>query len=319
VYPMISGRSRMPGHDMDMDMHSSTKSEAMQKEGVHDTVMGNTGMLLLEDPGLQAFVPQAFAPLTWALAPGPELEAHMRVKEENDAKQSWLSMEALRAASRSSEQGSAPRSAYASQEQPQGPTSPTSPFAVEQRRKSELGRQQLPPHRHHSYPSHDAIPAAVPSLPNRQRASGQTAELFSPQDDQDAGRERVWDEGTDTTRFMPRFATSQQLHTLPESAVTSRPVAQPNPNVHPSWAARPAIPNSSFSDPVLNHAHQMAGRGQTMPNYTQPNMPMPSWQYTLPFSLSSASGEGVTATAEQMHYENWRRSYIGSNNSAGQS
>ncbi|KAF2002040.1 hypothetical protein P154DRAFT_403841, partial [Amniculicola lignicola CBS 123094] len=33
--------------------------------GIHDTVMGNTGMLLLEDPGLQSFVPEAFAPFSW--------------------------------------------------------------------------------------------------------------------------------------------------------------------------------------------------------------------------------------------------------------
>jgi hypothetical protein len=43
-------------------------SEATQGSGsVHDTVMGNTGMLLLEDPGLQSFVPEAFEPFTWAL------------------------------------------------------------------------------------------------------------------------------------------------------------------------------------------------------------------------------------------------------------
>lgn len=30
-----------------------------------DTVMGNTGMFLLQDPGLQSFVPQSFQPLGW--------------------------------------------------------------------------------------------------------------------------------------------------------------------------------------------------------------------------------------------------------------
>lgn len=33
-----------------------------------DTVMGNTGMLLLEDLGLQSFVPESFAPLSWDMA-----------------------------------------------------------------------------------------------------------------------------------------------------------------------------------------------------------------------------------------------------------
>jgi hypothetical protein len=34
----------------------------------HDTVMGNTGMFLLEDTGLQSYVPAAFAPLGWNMA-----------------------------------------------------------------------------------------------------------------------------------------------------------------------------------------------------------------------------------------------------------
>lgn len=34
----------------------------------NDSVMGNTGMFLLEDPGLQSFTPQAFAPLGWNMA-----------------------------------------------------------------------------------------------------------------------------------------------------------------------------------------------------------------------------------------------------------
>lgn len=33
-----------------------------------DTVMGNTGMWLLEDPGLQSFVPESFTPLAWGMA-----------------------------------------------------------------------------------------------------------------------------------------------------------------------------------------------------------------------------------------------------------
>ncbi|KAL9081238.1 MAG: hypothetical protein Q9157_000213 [Trypethelium eluteriae] len=38
--------------------------------GYGDTVMGNTGMLLLEDPGLQAFRPEGFAPLKWDMVGG---------------------------------------------------------------------------------------------------------------------------------------------------------------------------------------------------------------------------------------------------------
>lgn len=36
----------------------------------NDAVMGNTGMFLLEDPGLQSYVPSAFAPLGWNMVGG---------------------------------------------------------------------------------------------------------------------------------------------------------------------------------------------------------------------------------------------------------
>lgn len=53
----------------DCDLQMPVGSEALQDRDImHDTVMGNTGMLLLEDPGLQSFVPEAFAPLTWVVA-----------------------------------------------------------------------------------------------------------------------------------------------------------------------------------------------------------------------------------------------------------
>ncbi|KAF2791298.1 hypothetical protein K505DRAFT_363937 [Melanomma pulvis-pyrius CBS 109.77] len=53
----------------DTEMQGVAGSEAMQGSGtLHDAVMGNTGMLLLEDPGLQAFVPEAFSPLSWGVA-----------------------------------------------------------------------------------------------------------------------------------------------------------------------------------------------------------------------------------------------------------
>jgi len=41
--------------------------------GSVDTVMSNTGMLLLEDPGLQSFVPESFRPLGWGMA-GQDLQ-----------------------------------------------------------------------------------------------------------------------------------------------------------------------------------------------------------------------------------------------------
>lgn len=58
----------------------------------HDTVMGNTGMLLLDDTGLQSYTPERFVPFTWAatradseaIAPEEfkqEREVHLRRKK----------------------------------------------------------------------------------------------------------------------------------------------------------------------------------------------------------------------------------------------
>jgi hypothetical protein len=71
----------------------SGKNEAgMCSSSVQDTVMGNTGMLLLEDPGLQSFVDEAFSPLTWAMA-GNELERSskcpVRPKKQEEDQKFW--------------------------------------------------------------------------------------------------------------------------------------------------------------------------------------------------------------------------------------
>ncbi|KAF2198845.1 hypothetical protein GQ43DRAFT_474169 [Delitschia confertaspora ATCC 74209] len=51
-----------------------------------DTVMGNTGMLLLEDPGLQCFVPESFSPLTWKMA-GDSLQGISRLERKQQAQE----------------------------------------------------------------------------------------------------------------------------------------------------------------------------------------------------------------------------------------
>jgi hypothetical protein len=56
------------GEALDSEMQGAARSEATtMSDTVHDTVMGNTGMLLLEDPGLQSYVREAFSPLAWGL------------------------------------------------------------------------------------------------------------------------------------------------------------------------------------------------------------------------------------------------------------
>lgn len=352
MQPMSFARAGLSG--CDMDVQGAVGSEAMQPGAMHDTVMGNTGMLLLEDPGLQSFVPEAFAPLTWALGRDDQtrgLQAHRRVKQElkdgqkqaeyggqhldDDAKATPVSTEAVRTTARSSGQmrggqGSAPGSAptryatfdtapHPSHDKPQGPTSPLptpGPPVQQQRRRTNIGLPQLPPPhlRHHSYPSihHTPIPPVAVSRPcRRQRNDGPGVGILGSQD-----------ANMDMTRVMPHFSTSRPfLHTLPDSASTSATAVQPSPNVHPSWAARSAIPISSVSEPALDQAQYLTGRqhmtdgGHCLPTHTPHDMRLHTWQYTLPFNMSSATGESAPATAEQMEVEEWRR-FMGGNSAA---
>ncbi|KAK5296690.1 hypothetical protein LTR16_000219 [Cryomyces antarcticus] len=53
----------------------SSKGKEKAQTLFADTAMGNTGMFLLEDPGLQSFVPESFAPLSWDMA-GSDLSVH---------------------------------------------------------------------------------------------------------------------------------------------------------------------------------------------------------------------------------------------------
>lgn len=55
------------------------KDKGTFTSGSTDTVMGNTGMLLLEDTGLQAFVQEPYAPITWNLS--ETLDHPMKARE----------------------------------------------------------------------------------------------------------------------------------------------------------------------------------------------------------------------------------------------
>lgn len=52
----------------------------------HDTIMGNTGMLLPEEPGLQSYTQEPFAPFTWAMGRAEsEATTPNRMKQEQEA------------------------------------------------------------------------------------------------------------------------------------------------------------------------------------------------------------------------------------------
>jgi hypothetical protein len=357
VQPMEPARGRMSR--CDMDMQGAAGSEAMLPGVMHDTVMGNTGMLLLEDPGLQSFVPEAFAPLTWALGREDHtrgVQARERVKQEQGQARNLAeahgrqlnddasSIEAVRTAARSSEQmqggqGSAPGSAptryatfgsapHPSQQPPQGLTSPTSPpqtvgsMVEQQRREPEMGLQQLPPPhlRHNSYPSVQYITASIMADQQsfqRKRVVGPNVGTLGSHNTE---RERAWDVNVDMARIAPLFSTSHVLlQTTPDcTPASTSTTAQLSPNVHPSWAARPAIPASRNSDsapnlsqPIANRQHMVDGGQRHIPVDTPQQLPTHTWQYTLPFSLSSASGEIAPAMVGQMDVEEWRACFPG--------
>jgi hypothetical protein len=70
----IGGHGAHQGSDR-TNTACADKNEADRVAGAsRDTVMGNTGMLLLEEAGLQSYTPERFTPLTWAMT-GAESEA----------------------------------------------------------------------------------------------------------------------------------------------------------------------------------------------------------------------------------------------------
>lgn len=317
---------------IDIKMQGAAGSEATPCSGiVHDTVMGNTGMLLLEDPGLQSFVPEAFSPFTWVMA-GNELgnvsptqlkhqeqeqqkysEQVPREKHDSDMlrqracdPQSARSSEELRGV-QGSALGSAPMryatfSTAPSQDhvQPQGLTSPTSPptsTTVMQEHHHVQGistslHQAPPPHlRHHSYPSLQQH-VPTPPAPHPPRSS-----LIRRYGEPLSGREGQAAAAYTTTTSSPRPAQAP-LQTLPETS--SQPLYDTNnPRVQPRWAARPAPLISSMSEPALNFSHVSA---------PSPGIPViaeqaaqqdarPAYQYTFPFHMSTAGHEGRTSVA----------------------
>lgn len=342
--------TREGGSRCDAEMQGTAKNEARPGFGsMHDTVMGNTGMLLLEDPGLQSFVPEAFTPLTWSMGPGfltgTEALTKQTREEEHQKRDERVQLEDAKPPmryedvrdARSSEQwqdatgspGSAPRrfgtfsTAPSQESQPQGLTAPTSspsPTSVLQeqhRHQHSLGStptgfdQPPSPHwRHHSYPELHQSPLPPPITPNahatthRRESQGSNAIRYEHRGQfQTAGAgfdQEEEPDGGSLQALMPQFASPRpSLRTLHEVATTSAPghfAAFSNPNVHPSWAARPVAPSTSFSEPALSFSRMSPG-GQATPAFSQQSAPGSTWQHRIPIQLSSTSDAPVSAPA----------------------
>ncbi len=78
-------------------------NETSYTAGPLDTVMGNTGMLLLEDPGLQAFAQETWTPITWGM---PDMHPHMTKPAEDHYQDEPRPMEILKSESHEDDLGS---------------------------------------------------------------------------------------------------------------------------------------------------------------------------------------------------------------------
>jgi hypothetical protein len=80
-----AGPSIPPERHTNTAKNAGTANDAMQglRAMYDDRVMNATGMLLVEDPGLQGFVPEAFAPISWSMA-GLEVLSPLHFKEEHE-------------------------------------------------------------------------------------------------------------------------------------------------------------------------------------------------------------------------------------------
>lgn len=80
-------RKRAMGQQQELD----EKGRAARPAGIDDAVMGNTGMFLLEDTGLQGFVPDGFAPLRWDMTSGPEIHSSPTPRKPSSSSSSTTS------------------------------------------------------------------------------------------------------------------------------------------------------------------------------------------------------------------------------------
>jgi hypothetical protein len=266
--------NRVVQQTVDSEMQGAAGSEARPyATAMHDTVMGNTGMLLLEDPGLQSFVREAFSPFTWVMA-GAELEgvSTMAAKQKEHQEPQTQCDSSSEANVEHETMGDVERSSQTarSSEQPHGVQGSTvglsqsryttlSPVATQQTQTQGLtsssassvytpsGRQQnearvlpggieqihQPPHLRHH--SYPLPRHQVPSPLALHPPYTSTSAHGVP--------------NTNSNHMSHYFVSSHSpLQTLSEMTTQS-------PGVHPSWAARPAAPILGGSEPSLSFSH----------------------------------------------------------------
>lgn len=140
-----------------------------------DTVMGNTGMLLLEDPGLQSFKPEPFAPPSWDMAgrdlhphshSHPRPQSHRPIQQQQQQQQPQLQQDQYQ-----QQQQNHPQHHH--HQQPFSPFFPQPHQHIPPHPPQQLPRQHQHQHQHQHYPfplQHHSTPSSPfqshPSQPN---------------------------------------------------------------------------------------------------------------------------------------------------------
>ncbi|KAH8723753.1 hypothetical protein GQ44DRAFT_773629 [Phaeosphaeriaceae sp. PMI808] len=323
-----TGRPSPPesfGGDVEMQ---GTQSEA--KRDLHtrstDMVMNATGMLLLEDPGLQSFVPEAFAPIAWNLEgiqpPIPLQPPHEVALSQVEITQyefldltrsdkdtdDTRSMEVVQDLRRSTTKRSAPTrftSPTHADRQPPDVTDPTPHASLpgstqpHHRFQTSYLSNTRPPHLRHAQLSglqdspisqtrHNSCPATHQHSPTPLPTpySSSTAPDISLRT---------------TSRHVP--APLRMNEASFQSFLEMIPSSAASPNVHPSWAAkavgRPAsfqMPDAAIDYPPRNRGESAAWLGHGASSSEQ----LTGSTYAFQFS------EATTTPAEHMSMDEWR-------------
>jgi hypothetical protein len=305
-----------------------------------DTVMGNTGMILLEDPGLQSFVPEPFSPFTWN-TPGDRTEssspAEVPTQMAEEYEWNWdgttprdrtardtlnqAVTAGLRVARSSGELQGAPGSTSGSAPSPYtdfpAPAAQDSPLSRYHQHLQNIApgsrQQELPPHlRHHSVPSlYHHIP--IPLVPHASYYNGnQTFGNADPNQAYDADYLNIIPPGFTATsphgqQNLPEFTT--QMHQQPGYPSLHTPF-------QPDWPVRPTALSSTVSEPVLSNSnHSQPQRAFSANDAARraaagEQITALAYQYQLPMpgvarSASLAATSGMSA--EHLDFESWKR------------
>ncbi|KAH9862801.1 hypothetical protein J1614_010894 [Plenodomus biglobosus] len=262
-----------------------------------DTVMGNTGMMLLEDSGLQAFVQEAYAPIRWSSPETSDSSMKRRihlsstsaslmkeddVSEKFDVVRSPGGMQSTRGSTAVRSVGG--RYTTSSFGKPPSSTRPASPtgFALQHQHAYRDDFLDLHQQQRHGIHLQDNAPQHYPSQ-------------------------------VQNSTSTPEFKHQAQFSQLRHNSCPMLPQEEADPP--------PMRPTYSSPSTMIKHTetHTATSRGPTPALYGAGTESFPTqlgngphhMGYPFASYVTSASPSGLTPLTENMSMEDWRR-YVGS-------